>query len=208
MECYDISNIRGTSAVGSMVIFENGRPKPANYRRFKIKTVEGIDDYAMMQEVLRRRFKRVKAEDASSWAVMPDLVLIDGGRGHLTSAQEVMRELKVDSVSLASIAKENEDIFLPDVAEPLRLPRVSQALYLLQRIRDEAHRFALSYHLHVRKKAALKSEWYVPGIGPKRKRALIKKFGSVRAIKEASVEELMSVPGMTRKLADRIKEGM
>jgi excinuclease ABC subunit C len=178
VECYDISNIRGTSAVGSMVVFENGRPKPSYYRRFKIKTVEGIDDYAMMQEVLKRRFKRVKVEDASSWAVMPDLVLIDGGRGHLTSVQEVMQELEVDSIPLAAIAKENEEIFLPDAVEPLVLPRDSQALYLLQRIRDEAHRFALSYHLHVRKKAALKSEWSVPGIGPKRKRALLKKFGS------------------------------
>ena len=206
VECYDISNIRGTSAVGSMVVFENGRPKPSAYRRFKIKTVEGIDDYAMMQEVLRRRFKRVKTQDASSWAVIPDLVLIDGGRGHLTSVQEVMQELEVDSVPLAAIAKENEEIFLPDVAESLILPRDSQALYLLQRIRDEAHRFALSYHLHVRKKAALKSEWSVPGIGPKRKRALLKKFGSVRAIKEASVEELMEVPGMTRQLAERVKE--
>jgi excinuclease ABC subunit C len=205
VECYDISNIRGTSAVGSMVVFENGRPKPSYYRRFKIKTVEGIDDYAMMQEVLKRRFKRVKVEDASSWAVMPDLVLIDGGRGHLTSVQEVMQELEVDSIPLAAIAKENEEIFLPDAVEPLVLPRDSQALYLLQRIRDEAHRFALSYHLHVRKKAALKSEWSVPGIGPKRKRALLKKFGSVRGIKEASVEELMSVPGMTRQLAERVK---
>jgi excinuclease ABC subunit C len=116
-----------------------------------------------------------------------------------------MQELEVDSVPLAAIAKENEEIFLPDVAESLILPRDSQALYLLQRIRDEAHRFALSYHLHVRKKAALKSEWSVPGIGPKRKRALLKKFGSVRGIKEASAEELMEVPGMTRQLAERVK---
>ncbi len=191
-----------------MVVFDRGSPKPAHYRRFRIKTVSGADDYAMLQEVLRRRFKRVKAEDASSWAVIPDLVLIDGGRGHLTSAQEVIRELEVASVSLASIAKENEDIFLPDAAEPLRLPRDSQALYLLQRIRDEAHRFALSYHLHVRKKAALKSEWSVPGIGPKRKRALLKKFGSVRAVKEASIEELMEVHGMTKQLAERVKAGV
>jgi excinuclease ABC subunit C len=206
MEAYDISNVQGTSAVGSMVVFENGRSKPSAYRRFKIKTVESIDDYAMMQEVLRRRFKRVKAEDATSWAVIPDLVLIDGGRGHLTSAQEVMRELEIDSIPLAALAKENEEIFLPSAAQSLILPRDSQALYLLQRIRDEAHRFALSYHLHVRKKAALTSAWSVPGIGPKRKRALLKEFGSVRAIKEASVEELVSVPGMTRQLAERVKE--
>ncbi len=206
MECYDISNIRGTSAVGSMVVFENGRPKPSAYRRFKIRTVEGIDDYAMMQEVLRRRFKRVKVDDATSWAVIPDLVLIDGGRGHLTSAQEVMRELEIDSIPLAALAKENEEVFQPGVAGSLILPRDSQALYLLQRIRDEAHRFALSYHLYVRKKSALTSAWSVPGIGPKRRRALLKKFGSVRAIKEASVEELVSVPGMTRQLAERVKE--
>jgi excinuclease ABC subunit C len=119
-----------------------------------------------------------------------------------------MRELEVDSVPLAAIAKEYEEIFLPSAAQSLILPRDSQALYLLQRIRDEAHRFALSYHLHVRKKAALKSEWSVPGIGPKRKRALVKKFGSVRGIKEASTEELMEVPGMTRRLAERVKEGL
>jgi excinuclease ABC subunit C len=208
VECYDISNIRGTSAVGSMVVFENGRPKPSAYRRFKIRTVEGIDDYAMMQEVLRRRFKRVKAADSSSWAAIPDLVLIDGGKGHLTSAQEVMSELGIDDIPLASIAKEDEAVFLPGAAEPLRLPRDSQALYLLQRIRDEAHRFALSYHVYVRKKAALKSDWFVPGIGPQRKRALFKKFGSLRAIKEASIEDLVSVPGMTRQLAERVKEGV
>ena len=206
MECYDISNIRGTAAVGSMVVFENGRPKPSAYRRFKIKTVESIDDYAMMQEVLRRRFKRVKAEDATSWAVIPDLALIDGGRGHLTSAQEVMQELEIDSIPLAALAKENEEVFLPGVAGSLILPRDSQALYLLQRIRDEAHRFAFSYHLHVRKKAALTSAWSVPGIGPKRRRDLLKKFGSVRGIKEASVEELMEVAGMTRQLAQKVKE--
>ena len=206
MECYDISNIRGTAAVGSMVVFENGRPKPSAYRRFKIKTVESIDDYAMMQEVLRRRFKRVKAEDATSWAVIPDLALIDGGRGHLTSAQEVMQELEIDSIPLAALAKENEEVFLPGAAGSLILPRDSQALYLLQRIRDEAHRFALSYHLHVRKKAALTSAWSVPGIGPKRRRDLLKKFGSVRGIKEASVEELMEVAGMTRQLAQKVKE--
>jgi len=206
MECYDISNIRGTAAVGSMVVFENGRPKPSAYRRFKIKTVESIDDYAMMQEVLRRRFKRVKAEDATSWAVIPDLALMDGGRGHLTSAQEVMQELEIDSIPLAALAKENEEVFLPGAAGSLILPRDSQALYLLQRIRDEAHRFAFSYHLHVRKKAALTSAWSVPGIGPKRRRDLLKKFGSVRGIKEASVEELMEVAGMTRQLAQKVKE--
>jgi excinuclease ABC subunit C len=192
VECYDISDIRGTSAVGSTVVFENGRPRPSNYRRFKIKTVTGNDDYAMMQEVLRRRFKRANLQASSSWAVMPDLVLIDGGRGHLNSAIEVMQELGIDTVPLASLAKENEEVFLPDAAEPLILPRNSQALYLLQRIRDEAHRFALSYHLKVRRKTTMTS--------------LMKQFGSVRRIKEASVEEIAAVPGITRALAERVKE--
>jgi len=208
VECYDISNIRGTSAVGSMVVFENGRPKPSNYRRFKIQSVSGIDDYAMMQEVLRRRFKRIKAQDASSWAAVPDLVLIDGGKGHLTSAQQVMQELEIDKIPLAALAKENEELFLPRRTEPLLLPRDSQALYLLQRIRDEAHRFALSYHLKVRKRAALTSSFSVPGIGPKRKRALFKHFGSFKRIKEASVEEIASVPGMTSQLAEKVKESI
>jgi len=189
-----------------MVVFENGRPRPSNYRRFKIKTVASIDDYAMMQEVLRRRFKRTRLEDGSSWAVIPDLVLIDGGKGHLTSALEVAKELGIDFVPFASLAKENEEVFLPGAAEPLILPRASQALYLLQRIRDEAHRFALSYHLKVRQKTAMTSALDVPGIGPKRRRALLKQFGSVRGIKEASVEELAAVPGMTKPLAERVKE--
>jgi excinuclease ABC subunit C len=145
-------------------------------------------------------------EDGSSWAVIPDLVLIDGGKGHLTSALEVAQELGIDYVPFASLAKENEEVFLPGSAAPLILPRDSQALYLLQRIRDEAHRFALSYHLKVRRKTAMASALEVPGIGPKRRRALLKRFGSVRGIKEASVEELAIVPGMTKPLAERVKE--
>jgi excinuclease ABC subunit C len=206
VECYDISDIRGTSAVGSMVVFENGRPKPSNYRRFQIRTVDSIDDYAMMQEVLRRRFKRANSHDSSSWAVVPDLVLIDGGRGHLASAVEVMQQAGIDSIPLASLAKENEEVFLPGSAAPVLLPRDSQALYLLQRIRDEAHRFAHSYHIKVRRKKGMSSALDVPGIGPKRRRALLKQLDSVRAIREASVEELAAVPGMTPALAERVKE--
>ncbi|MDY6892525.1 MAG: excinuclease ABC subunit UvrC [Chloroflexota bacterium] len=206
IECYDISNIRGTSAVGSMVVFENGRPRTAHYRRFKIKTVGTIDDYAMMKEVLRRRFRRIKAQDGTQWAMLPNLVLIDGGKGHLTAALEVMNELDIDFIPLASLAKENEELFLPGAVESLILPRNSQALYLLQRVRDEAHRFAISYHVNVRRKAAMASALDVPGIGPKRKRALLKQFGSVRGIREASVEELAAVSGMTRPLAEKVKE--
>jgi excinuclease ABC subunit C len=206
IECYDISDIRGTSAVGSMVVFENGRPKSTSYRRFKIRSVAGIDDYAMMQEVLRRRFKRADLLDGSSWAASPDLVLIDGGKGHLTSAIEVMRQLGIDDIPIASLAKQNEEVYLPDKEQPLLLPRSSPALYLLQRIRDEAHRFALSYHLKVRRKAAMTSALDIPGIGPKRRRALMKQFGSVGRIREAPVEHLAAVPGMTPALAQKVKE--
>lgn len=213
MECYDISNIRGTSAVGSMVVFEEGRPRPSHYRRFKIKGVEGIDDYAMMQETLRRRFARVShpsesAKDAT-WASMPDLILIDGGRGHLSAGLSALHEMGIDSVAIAGIAKQNEEVFLPNRPDPLILPRSSQALHLLQRLRDEAHRFAISYHTRVRKKAALTSTLdSIPGIGPKRKRNLIRHFGSVKAMQGASIEELSSVPGITRAVAERIKDNL
>jgi len=160
-----------------------------------------------MQEVLRRRFRKAKDAAASSWAVFPDLIVIDGGRGHLNSALEALRELEIDGVPVAALAKEREEVFLPDMAESLVLPRASQGLYLLQRIRDEAHRFALSYHLKVRKRSALASAMdSIPGIGPKRKRALLRKFGSVKGIREASLEELAAAVGMTRSLAERVKE--
>lgn len=208
IECYDISDIMGTSAVGSMVVFEKGAPKPSDYRRFRIKTVRGANDYAMMQEVLVRRFKRVSVEDAASpWTALPDLVLIDGGKGQLNAALEAVRSVGADFVPVASIAKENEEVFVPGSPEAIMLPRNSEALYLVQRIRDEAHRFALAYHLRVRKKAAIASALdSVPGIGPKRKRALLKKFGSVRAIKEASLEEIAAVKGVTKAAAEKVKE--
>ncbi len=207
IECYDISNIHGTAAVGSMVVFENGQPRGAHYRRFKIKSVSGIDDYAMMREVLRRRFGRGTRSTGESWSSIPDLILIDGGRGHLNAVFQLMHEMEIDSVPLASIAKANEEVFIPDATEPIILPRNSQGLYLLQRIRDEAHRFAISYHTKVRQRAAFVSPLdQVAGIGPKRKRALIKKFESIKGIKAASVDELASAQGMTESLAERLKE--
>jgi excinuclease ABC subunit C len=214
VECYDISDIRGTSAVGSMVVFEEGQPKPAHYRRFRIKTVAGADDYAMIREVLKRRFRRAAGdgkgeggEKEKTWAIVPDLVLIDGGRGHLGAALDAMREMKVDFIPVASLAKENEELFRPDMPQPIVLPRTSSALYLVQRIRDEAHRFALGYHHRVRRSEAMASALdNVPGIGPKRKRALLKRFGSVRAIKEADIDEIAAVIGMTRSLAHKVKE--
>ena len=229
MECYDISHIQGTSLVGSMVVFQDGRPKPAHYRRFRIKSVEGVDDYASMQEMLRRRFKRLadtraKGRSADStapttigpagqessgdtWGVVPDLVLIDGGKGHLSAALEVLLDLGLDDVPLASLAKENEWLFVPHTPEPIILPRKSQALYLVQRLRDEAHRFAITYHRNLRSKSSLKSSLdMVTGIGPKRKRMLLRKFGSIPAIKDAPLDDIAAVPGMTRSLAARLKQ--
>ncbi len=210
MEGYDISNIRGTSAVGSMVVFDKGKPKPAHYRRFKIKTVSGIDDYAMLHEVLKRRFKRSRDASATdTWAILPDLVLIDGGKGQLNAAQAAMREVGADSVPIASLAKENEYIFIPQKTEPIVLPGNSPGLQLLQRLRDEAHRFALSYHHKIRQKQTFASVFdNVPSIGPRRKRSLLRQFGSVRAIQEASLEELAATKGMSRSLAKRIKENL
>ena len=208
MEGYDISNIRGTLAVGSMVVFDKGKPKPAHYRRFRIKTVSGADDYAMLHEVIKRRFKR--SSDASApgtWTILPDLVLIDGGKGQLNAAQAAMHEVGGESVPIASLAKENEQIFIPHKTAPIILPSSSSGLQLLQRLRDEAHRFALGYHQKIRQRQTFASALdSVPGIGAKRKRALLRQFGSVRAIKEASVEELAATKGMSRSLAKRIKE--
>jgi excinuclease ABC subunit C len=208
IEGYDISDIQGVAAVGSMVVFEQGRPKPSHYRRFKIKTVSGVDDYAMLGEVLKRRFKR-SSQASDSWAVVPDLVLIDGGKGQLNAARTAMKEIGADSIPAAGLAKENEEIFIPQKSKPVVLPRSSPGLQLLQRLRDEAHRFALGYHRKLRKKQTFASALdTVPGIGPKRKRALIRRFGSVKAIREASLEELAVAKGMTPKLAKKIKESL
>ena len=208
IEGYDISNIRGTAAVGSMVVFEEGKPKLAHYRRFKIKTVSGADDYAMLREVLRRRFRRSgDASAGDSWAIMPDLILVDGGKGQLSAALSAMRESGVDSVPVAGLAKENEEIFIPRKTEPIILPRSSPGLQLLQRLRDEAHRFALGYHKKVHKREIFASALdTIPGIGPRRKRALLKRFGSVRGIREASEQELAAIGGMNQALAEKVKE--
>jgi excinuclease ABC subunit C len=209
MEAYDISNIQGSSSVGSMAVFENGKPKPAHYRRFKIKTVEGANDYAMLQEVLRRRFKHrteTGEKAADTWAIMPDLVLIDGGKGQLNAALFAMKETGV-SVPVCSLAKENEEIFLPGKKEPVVLPKTSSGLQLLQRLRDEAHRFAIGYFtsLHRRKIFASVLD-NVPGVGPRRKSALLRHFGSVQRIREASREELAAATGMNLEQAAKIKE--
>jgi len=250
IECYDISNIQGTNSVGSMVVFEGGRPKPSHYRRFQIRGVDGVNDYASMQEMLRRRFRRLgearreqapavdtapaptqryrtrryaktgalapdeataseRRQAQDSFGLVPGLVIIDGGKGHLNAVQEVFLELGVTDVPLCSLAKQEEEIFVPHMPEPVLLERGSQGLYLVQRIRDEAHRFAITYHRQRRSKAATHSLLDdVPGIGPKRRRELIRKFGSVAGIREATLDEITGVPGMSaasaRKLAEHL----
>jgi excinuclease ABC subunit C len=206
IECYDVSNIQGTLAVASMVVLEKGWPKPAHYRRFRIKTVAGADDYAMIQEALRRRFKRGLTGEGT-WGIIPDLIVVDGGRGQLNAALEVRQELKLDSIPMASLAKENEEMFMPGASQPVQIAKDSPALHILQRARDEAHRFAVSYHRKLRRKEAIASVLdSIHGIGPKRKRALLKKFGSIEAIKDASLEQLSQTEGMTSALAQKVKE--
>jgi excinuclease ABC subunit C len=213
IECYDISNFQGAESVGSMVVFEEGRPRSGEYRRFRIRTVTGANDFASHQEVLRRRFRRARtgeegSEEELRWK-MPDLVLIDGGRGQVSAAAEVFGELGLHDLPLAGLAKEREELFLPDVAEPVVLPVTSPALYLVQRIRDEAHRFAIAYHRDLRSKRTVRSAFDdLAGVGPARKRALLRVFGSAKRVREAPVEQIAAVPGIGAKLAEKIKAGL
>jgi excinuclease ABC subunit C len=204
MEAFDISNLQGTEIVAAMVVFEGGQPNKADYRKFKIRTVEGKpDDFASMREVIRRRLERLEARD-EKFGEAPDLILIDGGKGQLGAAVEVAREMGIE-VPMIGLAKQFEEIFLPGRPDPVRLPRNSQALFLLQRIRDEAHRFGLTYHRSLRSKAATASALDgISGIGRKRREQLLKHFGSMEAMKRASLEDLIGVPGMTKPAADRV----
>jgi excinuclease ABC subunit C len=218
IECYDISNTQGTAAVGSMVVFERGVPKKSLYRRFNIRTVTGPDDFASMEEVLKRRFNRWQAaEDASlapgkkpdqAFALLPDLLLVDGGKGQLGRAVDVLEHFGLmGKVPVASLAKQNEELFVPERAASILLPRQSQGLYLVQRIRDEAHRFAITSHRNRRTKEGLASRLdVVPGIGPARRKQLLSHFGSIEDIQQASLEELMTLPGVTEKIAQSIKD--
>jgi excinuclease ABC subunit C len=212
IEAYDISNLQGGNAVGSMVFFENGKSSKERYRHFKIKTIEGADDYGMMYEVLLRRYQEAVEKDD-----LPDLVLLDGGRGQLNVAQEVFKELKIKEVDLISLSKERvvegsrvlrlrkteEKVFHPQYKEPFILGRRSPILHLLDRIRDEAHRFAITYHKKIRKRETIKSELgEIPGIGKIRQKELLKFFGSVEKIRDATEEELFRTPKMNRKSAE------
>src|SRR6266513_239593 len=215
IECYDISNIQGDSAVGSMVVFEDGRPRNDHYRHFRIKFAPGPNDFAMLQEVLRRRLERLESaqrrEEAESvgdrsFTSRPDLILIDGGKGQLSAALEVMEAAGYADIPTFALAKEREEIFAPGRAEPIVQERNSPGMFLVQRIRDEAHRFAITHHRKVRARKALTSPLdSVEGIGPARKRALLRHFGSVQAIREAPVGEIVNL-GIPERLAARLKE--
>jgi excinuclease ABC subunit C len=213
IECYDISNFQGAQSVGSMVVFQDGRPRTGEYRRFRIKEVKGANDYASHQEVLRRRFRRARtgeegSEEELRWQ-LPDLVVIDGGKGQLSAAKEVLDELGYHDLAVVGLAKEREEIFLPDRDEPVLLPTTSPALYLMQRLRDEAHRFAITYHRSLRAKAATHSAFDdLPGVGPKRRAALLRVFGSAKRVREAPLEQVAAVPGIGEALAAKIKAGL
>ncbi len=212
IEAFDISDIYGKEAVGSMVTFLNGKPDRGRYRKFKIKWVEGIDDYAMMKEVVHRRYKRILVGQTSRLSTeegldLPDLIIIDGGKGHLSSACEELNKLNLKTVPVIGIAKGHETIFLKDKPSPIILPPNSRVLHLIMRIRDEAHRFAITYHRGLRSKIPMESELdNIPGIGKERKVNLVKYFGSIENIKNADIESLTRVAGMNKKSARNIKE--
>lgn len=220
MECYDISNTQGTNSVGSMVVFLQGVPAKKHYRRFNIKTVEGPNDFDSMTEVLTRRIKRyLSAQEKNaetggkadeSFAMLPDLIIMDGGKGQLGRAVEVLEEFELtEKVHVVGLAKREEELFLPHQSESILLPRHSQGLYMVQRIRDEAHRFAITSHRGRRAKAALVSDLdKIPGIGPVKRKALLKKFGSVPDIAAAPVEQIALVRGINEDLARTIKEAL
>jgi excinuclease ABC subunit C len=223
IEAYDISNFQGGETVASMVVLGDGEPASSEYRRFKIRTVEGPNDFASMQEVVRCRFVRAvkereeiealpEVEQASAYAKakfahLPDLVLIDGGKGQLHAAREILRELGLAHLATVGLAKRLEEIFTEDENDPIRLPYNSPGLHLVQRIRDEAHRFAITYHRQLRdKKTSVSALDKIEGVGPTRKRTLIKHFGSVRGVRAATLEELCAVPGLPSDVAKRIHE--
>lgn len=212
IECYDISNLGPSDKVGSMVVFEDGLPKRSDYRRFEIKGVPGQDDFASMEEVLRRRFARLRAEREDPgdrprrFAYPPALVVVDGGRGQLSVATRVLAEAGLE-IPAVGLAKRLEEVYLPGRPEPLRIPRGSEALFVLQHLRDEAHRFALTYHRAKRAKRVLASPLdEIPGVGPARKKALLRRFGSLARLARATPEEIAATPGIGPELARAICE--
>ena len=201
IECFDISNIQGSDAVASMVVFVDAKPKKSEYRKFKIRTVSGPDDFASMREVVERRYSRLVEEQGA----LPDLIMVDGGKGQLSSAIEVLQTLNLTTVPIIGLAKRLEEVFMPNVSEPLTLPRTSSGLRLLQQIRDEAHRFAIEYHRKLRSKRILKTELdLIKGVGKKRATELLEAFGSVQGVKFATEEQIAEIVGS--KVAAEIKE--
>ncbi|MEC7153402.1 MAG: excinuclease ABC subunit UvrC [Actinomycetota bacterium] len=212
IECYDMSHLQGSNYVGSMVVMEDAILKKKDYRKFKIKSIDGNDDYAAMAEVVRRRLMNLLKEengqnnDASSFSYPPQLLLVDGGKGQLSATVAVLKELNLfERIPVASLAKRNEEVFLPGKSEPVILPRNSESLYLLQRIRDESHRFAITYHRQLRKKAMKDSVLDgVAGLGPSRRARLIKEFGSINKIRQATLEDLLKLTWLPEEVAKSI----
>jgi excinuclease ABC subunit C len=201
IECFDISNLQGTEIVGSMVVTEDGLPKRSEYRRFKVRAQEGQDDFAAMEEVLTRRFRnylRERDEGARAgkrFAYPPNLLLIDGGKGQLNVAVRVLEDLGLEEIAVAGLAKRFEEVYVPGRPDPVRIPRDSEALYLLQNVRDEAHRFAITYHRQLRAKKLTRSILDdVPGLGATRRTRLLKQFGSVKRMRELTLEDVVAIP--------------
>jgi excinuclease ABC subunit C len=217
IECFDISHVQGTDVVGSMVVFEDGRARKADYRRFKIQGAERNDDFANMAQMLQRRLRYLREDGGAGVAAgkekkfgkRPDLLLIDGGRGQLGAVLDVVRELDLVALPVAALAKQFEELYLPGESEPVLLARNSPAMHLVQRIRDEAHRFAVTYHRTLRGKRQTASPLdAVPGVGAARKKALLRVFGSASGVRRASEAQLAAVPGVTPALANKIKEAL
>jgi excinuclease ABC subunit C len=209
IECYDVSHVQGTNVVASMVVFEDGRAAKSQYRRFRAKVQDRNDDFANMRETLKRRFYRSGPDGSAQGWALPDLVILDGGKGQLSAGLDALASAGRLQIPLAALAKEREEIFVPQRNDPIVLPRTSQGLYLVQRIRDEAHRFAVTYHQKLRSKRAIRSVLDdVSGVGPAKKRALLKRFGSVRGMREAPEADLAAVAGVGPALAKRIKDAL
>jgi excinuclease ABC subunit C len=213
IECFDISNLQGTEIVGSMVVMEDGLAKRSDYRRFKIRHQEGQDDFAAMEEVLSRRFRRYLEERdegaraGKRFSYPPNLLLVDGGRGQLNVAVRVLEELGLEEIAVAALAKRFEEVYLPDRELPVRIPRDSEALFLLQQVRDEAHRFAIAYHRKLREKKATKSILDdVPGLGPTRRARLLREFGSVKRLRALSEEDLIGLPWLPKTVGRAVYE--
>jgi len=213
IECYDMSHLQGTDYVGSMVVLEDGLPRPSEYRRFRIRQVEGNDDYAAMAEVLTRRLTAFLEEQAmpvddrpGRFAYPPQLLLVDGGKGQLGVAERVVADLGLaDRIPVASLAKQFEEVYRPGSAEPVRIPRGSEALYLLQRIRDESHRFAIAYHRQLRSRRMTGSVLDgIPGLGPARRKRLVSSFGGVRAVQKASLDDLLGLSWLPDEVAEAV----